>query len=119
MALQNEALILPSRGTGNRMLIDDAMAAARMSLRWTFEVERSTTAMSLAAHNTGIALLPRSSVEELSDGPLTFRPLVAPLIKRPVGLLTRRGQSDTPEIAAFKNAVRQIAQSPPSVQSSP
>ena len=47
--IATDQLILPARGTGNRLLIDEALASARLSLRWTFEVERSTTVLTLVA----------------------------------------------------------------------
>ena len=107
--LEGMSLILPSRGTGNRMLIDDAMAAAGMSLRWTFEVERTTTALELASDKQGIALLPRSALSTSNSETITHRLLVEPSIKRPIGLVSRRGQIDSPAITAFKQCLRDAA----------
>lgn len=104
--LEGQALILPARGTGNRMLIDEAVARARLALKWTFEAERSTTAMALVSGGSGIAVLPLSAVDGLHDPRITWRPLADPIIARPIGLLTRIGQTDTPETAALKGAVR-------------
>ncbi|MDV7145610.1 LysR family transcriptional regulator [Tropicimonas sp. TH_r6] len=107
--LETEALILPSRGTGNRLLIDDAMARARLRHSWTFEVHRSSTALELVAGGSGVALVPRSAITPALATKLTWRPIGAPEIVRPVGLLTRTGQTDMPAVAALKEAVRRAA----------
>lgn len=108
-ALTSEELILPSRGTGNRLLIDDAMARARLPHSWTFEVHRSATALELVAGGSGIALVPRSAITPALATRLTFRPMGTPEIIRPIGLLTRIGPADTPAVAALKEAVRRSA----------
>jgi len=108
--LQGEDLILPTRGTGNRLLIDEAMARARLGLRWTYEVQRSTTALDLVAGGCGVALIPRSAVPMGDTAPVICRPLTAPEIARPVGFLTRIGQRDTPVMAGLAKAIGQAAQ---------
>lgn len=104
--LGDTPLILPARGTGNRLLIDEAMARARLPLGWTFEVGRSTTALALVADGMGAALLPRSAI---GDAQVAICQLETPNIARPVGLLSRQGWHDTPAIAAFKTAIRGAA----------
>lgn len=106
--LCDEALILPARGTGNRMLIDEAFASTRRTLTWTFEVGRTTTALTLVAAGSGVAPLPLSAVSALQDQRVAWRTLNEPVIGRPVGLLMRTGQVDTPAIAALKGHIRTI-----------
>lgn len=108
--LKQEPLILPARGTGNRLLIDEAMARSRLTARWTYEVGRSTTAMELVAGGTGVALLPRSAMQSAQAGSLVFRGLGDPVILRPVGLLTRLGVADNPVVASFKKALKEATQ---------
>lgn len=99
-------LILPARGTGNRLLIDDAMARARRPLNWTYEVGRTTTALELVADKAGVALLPRSvSLSHLAKG-LVFQKMTHPEIKRPIGLLGRNGQTETDAVTALKDSLR-------------
>lgn len=107
--LDVEALILPSRGTGNRLLIDDAMARARLPHAWTYEVHRSTTALELVSGGSGIALVPGSAVTPGFSEGIVVRPMPAPTILRPIGMLSRIGQKDTPVVAALKAAVRLAA----------
>lgn len=108
-----QELILPSRGTGNRLLIDDARAGAKASLLWTFETGRSTTALDLAAAQLGLALLPKSVMASAKGRELTFRELCDPQIKRPIGLLTRFGLTETRAVKAVKAAIRQTVADKP------
>ncbi|WP_420334314.1 LysR family transcriptional regulator [Roseibium sp.] len=108
--LQEEPLILPARGTGNRLLIDEAMARRKLSAQWTYEVGRSTTAMDLVSEGIGIALLPRSAMNSAQGKTLAFRKLGSPDVSRPVGLLTRSGVAGNPLTAAFKRAFRDLSE---------
>ena len=104
--LEREPLILPARGTGNRLLIDEAMARGRLTAQWTYEVGRSTTAMELVHEGIGVALLPRSAMLSAQGRSLAFKNIGEPLVARPVGLLTRTGVSDNAAVNAFKQALR-------------
>ncbi|CTQ73127.1 LysR family transcriptional regulator [Roseibium alexandrii] len=107
--LLDEDLILPARGTGNRLLIDDAMAKGRISAQWTYEVGRSTTAMEMVSGGVGIALLPRSAATSTFAQGLRFKKLPKPVVTRPIGLLTRMGVSDTPVVSSVKDSLREYA----------
>ncbi len=104
--LAAETLILPARGTGNRMLIDDAIARGRGGLVWTYEASRSTTALALVADGDGVAILPASALHGASDNKVTFRVLHAPQVARQTGLLSRASHQDTPAVSALKSAIR-------------
>jgi len=104
--LEDTPLIVPARGTGNRLLIDEAMARARMPLMWAFEVGRSTTALTLVQEGMGAALLPQSAI---GDAQVAICTLDALNIARPVGLLSRLGQRDSSPTIALKAAIRVAA----------
>lgn len=104
--LADEDLIVPMRGTGNRLLIDEAMARAHRPVFWTFEVGRSTTALELVSTGIGVALLPQSSAAYGIAKSVIMRPIERPDIARPIGFLTRNGQSDSQLVVAFKSAIR-------------
>ncbi|MEM8741179.1 MAG: LysR family transcriptional regulator [Pseudomonadota bacterium] len=108
-ALACETLILPARGTGNRMLIDEATAQRRIALRWSVEAGRSSTALALVRGGAGVAVLPRSALPPALEGRLVWRAVEDPQIIRPIGLLTRLGQTDTAAVSAFKSALRRVA----------
>jgi len=107
--LAGEDLILPARGTGNRLLINEAMARSRIPLTWAFEVRRSSTARDLVAAGIGIALLPFSSVADQPVDLIRFSRVVEPGILRPIGLIHRIGAKDPPLAEALANHVRRIA----------
>lgn len=104
--LGDTPLILPARGTGNRLLIDEAMARARLPLTWTYEVGRSSTALDMVQHSVGAAMLPHSAI---SGSNVAFCRLLTPDITRPIGLLSRQGQSDTPTAVKLKQAIKTTA----------
>lgn len=108
-ALEQENLILPARGTGNRLLIDEALARSRSSVRWTYEVGRSSTALDLVATGVGVAPLPRMALSRLHSSSICWRPLVAPEVSRSIGLLSRLGQKDRPAAHALKASLRECA----------
>lgn len=106
--LAAEPLILPGRGTGNRLLIDETLARAGLPLAWTYEVQRSATALELAAGGCGLALLPRSALDG-AGGEVAFCRVTGPEVLRPVGLMRRSGQSHTAAAAALMQALRAAA----------
>lgn len=99
-------LILPARGTGNRLLIDEAMAQARLQAVWTYEVGRSSTALELAKNGAGAAFVPQSS---LAATELSYCRLHNLNIKRPIGLLTRLGVQSVGAVDALKRAIKDHA----------
>jgi len=97
--LAGEGLILPAQGTGNRLLIDEALARTKLPLRWTYEVGRSTTALDLVAAGVGVAPLPLSAMEQRQG--VVWRQMKSPEISRPIGLLRRAGQRESAAAAAL------------------
>lgn len=106
--LEKETLIMPARGTGNRSFIDEASAKQGLRLQWSFEVQRSATALDLVAGGCGIALLPRSAVEPNRHKGVVYRSLEEPQISRPVGLLTRSGRPLTVAAGELMGAIRWV-----------
>ncbi|MEM8956849.1 MAG: LysR family transcriptional regulator [Pseudomonadota bacterium] len=90
-ALAGHELILAARGTGNRLLIDDARARARMEVAWSYEARRTTTALDLVRGGLGIAVLPRTALGQAGLDGVCVRSISGPEIRRPMGILTRTG----------------------------
>ena len=109
--LQNERLILPARGTGNRVLIDDALARSRDAVSWTYETGRSTTALALVRDGLGLAILPHSAVKNEDEERISWMPLPGPQLSRPVGILDRIGQSGSKEAVSLRTALRAVGAS--------
>ena len=109
--LDNQPLILPARKTGNRVVIDEAAARARCALSWSFETGRSATALDLVSSGVGVAILPLSAVQGIENERITWRSIDDPSLARPVGLLSRLGQSGSSEVSALKEALRKASRS--------
>lgn len=116
--LAETPLILPARGTGNRILIDEALARTQLpiapnsmqpvsaTIAWAMEVERSTTALDLVSAGLGVALLPEVLMHNALKKKIIVRQLNGIDIARPVGILTRDGQSESDASAAVKRIIR-------------
>ena len=111
--LRDETLALPARGTGNRLLIDEALAGAGLALHWTYEMNRSATGLALAAGGTAIALLPGSVAGPSGQGGTVTRPLHAPVISRTVGLLSRAGQQDSAAVSGLRSCILKASETQP------
>ena len=104
--LAGERLILPARGTGNRLLIDEALARARIEAPWTVEARRTSTALALVAAGLGAAPVPRAA----GGAPAcVLRPIGAPEVSRSLGLLRRAGRAGAPQAEALAAAIRAAA----------
>lgn len=88
-ALDGERLILPSRESGNRALIDRALAPEGRALHWRYEVSRTSTALELVRSGLGIAPLPLSAVPAAGGAAVVVRDLVEPAVSRRIGLVER------------------------------
>ncbi|MEL6643598.1 MAG: LysR family transcriptional regulator [Pseudomonadota bacterium] len=104
-ALNDQALILPTRGTGNRLVIDEALAKGRADIRWAFEVQRTSSAVELVSQGMGVAPLPKTAVIGGQRGGVDWKPLRDPDVSRAIGLLTRIGQPENKPAASLKYAL--------------
>lgn len=104
--LPNMPLILPARGTGNRLLIDEALARTGTQPKWTYEVGRTTSAITLVAAGLGVAVLPETALVGTDPTTLTKRAITDPKITRPIGLLTRTGHTPSGAIQHYVQALR-------------
>jgi len=107
--LAEAPLILSARGTGNRLLIDEALARSGQPLRWRYEVGRTTTALDLVAAGVGVAPVPRMAAGT-AEQPYGIHTVAIsdPDVVRPIGIVSRIGQSDTQAAAALKAALAAV-----------
>lgn len=87
--------------SGVRSLTDMAFAKAGISVPLHYECAFLGTTGNLVAAGLGVTALPRLTMPLTGSSELTWRPLGRPRIKRPLGILTRRGRSLTPASQAF------------------
>ncbi|MEM6888968.1 MAG: LysR family transcriptional regulator [Pseudomonadota bacterium] len=104
--LSGENVILPARDTGNRMLIDDALARVGLPMVWTLEVGRTSTALELVAADVGIAPMPQSATGGHVFKDLCVKRLRAPDISRTVGLLKRARRQESPVVKGLINRIQ-------------
>lgn len=114
--LSGESLIISQR-SGNRALIDQALAKSSLRLNWSFEVVHLSTSFGLVEAGVGMSIVPRLA------GPLTPNRSIAvvavrnPVIHRTVGIVERRsGQFSRAAIAFRKMLVEEanLIDGPPS-----
>lgn len=105
--LADQPLAIPWKGSGNRMLIDDVLSRAKLTLDWTYQVRHSATLLALAESGVSLALLPRSAAPTADDSILVVRPLVDPAVSRMIGTVRRTGQSLTASAEAFYQLIHQ------------
>ncbi len=87
--IEGEQIIVPWKGTGNRMLIDNEMATIQQQLDWSYQVHHSSSAIGLVEANLGVALLPQSAVPQRENSLVASRPLKDPEITRIIGTVRR------------------------------
>ena len=84
------------RTSGNRVLLDQALAGVPGRPQAIYEAQHVTTTLGLVEAGLGVAAVPSMAMPP-SDHPLLVSvPLVDPVITRKVGLIRRRGRSLSP-----------------------
>lgn len=84
------------KGSGNRMLIDNALARARITLDWAYEARHLSTALALVEAGVGVSALPLSAIPDSAQSMIVARPLVEPEIVRTIGLVRRADTTLSP-----------------------
>ena len=103
--LREFSLILPSRGTGNRVLIDEALARARQKITWNFEVLRTATSLEMVKNGLGAALIPESA---MVGAEVVGIPLRDASLKRSIGILRRTHHVETSNVKALIKVVKHL-----------
>lgn len=88
--LGDERLMTAARSSGNRQLLDDAMARARVDPVYRLEVSHMATLLGMVEAGLGVAAVPRLALPE-SHPSMVGVPLHAPAVSRVLGLTTRHG----------------------------
>jgi DNA-binding transcriptional LysR family regulator len=89
-ALSEERLMTAARSSGNRQLLDDAMAKAGIDPIYRFEVSHMATLLGMVEAGLGVAAVPRLALPE-SHPTMVGIALLAPVVSRVLGLTTRHG----------------------------
>ncbi len=88
--LESERLIAVARSSGNRQLLDDALAKAGVNPSYRFEVSHIATLLGMVEAGLGMAAVPRLTLAP-AHSTLVGVALRRPAVSRVLGLTTRRG----------------------------
>ena len=82
----------PGKESGNRLIIDQTLAAANIKMNSLFETQHQTTMIGLVEAGLGIAVVPSMAMPRRDHPLLVSVPLDDPVISRVVGLIKKRGK---------------------------
>jgi DNA-binding transcriptional LysR family regulator len=99
--LAGHQLIGVGRLSGNRMLLDNALAGLPWRLKWFYEVQHLSTSLGLVEAGLGISVMPSLAMPAGEHPTLVSVPLIEPVVDRTLGLVTRRGSSLSPAAEKF------------------
>ena len=95
--LEAHDFILTAKSSGNRLLIDQALAGTSTRLRPVYEAQHVTTMLGLVEAGLGIAAVPSLAMPQYAHPLLMSIPLEEPKITRRIGLIKRKGRQLSPE----------------------
>lgn len=84
------------RSSGNRVLLDQALAGLARRPQPIYEAQHVTTTLGLVEAGLGVAAVPSMAMPGPDHPLLVSLPLVEPVVTRKVGLIRRRGRSLSP-----------------------
>ena len=94
--LRQHDYISVGRASGNRVLLDQALAGIKERPQAIYEAQHVTTTLGLVEAGLGVAAIPSMAMPGPEHPLLVSVPLVDPVITRKVGLIKRRGRSLSP-----------------------
>ena len=101
--LEGEALVGVSRASGNRVILESALAALDVHLEFQYEVNHLTTSLGLVERGLGIAILPKLATPPDGHPLIVSRTIGAPPISRTIGLVERRKARLSPAAQRFRD----------------
>ena len=90
-----------SKSSGNRLLLDQALAEIPLRPRCAYEIRHVTGVLGLVEAGLGVAAVPQLAMPPRANAVLVSRPLIDPMVARTVGLIRRRGRALTPAAHAL------------------
>lgn len=85
-----------SKASGNRLLIDLALARMPEPPRWFYETRHVSTLLGLVEAGLGVTAVPRLVMPKAGHPTFVAVPLVEPTVTRTLGVIRRRGRSLPP-----------------------
>ncbi len=109
---QHDSVML-AVGTGNRMLMDQALAARQTRSAWSCEVRHVPALVALVEAGIGIGVVPRFAIPSSAAERLACVALEEPAVSRTIGLIRRRGRALTPAAQTFHDLLTRPDKSRP------
>ncbi|MCA0423815.1 MAG: LysR family transcriptional regulator [Proteobacteria bacterium] len=101
--LESQTLIGVSRASGNRTILETALAKQNIRLDFQYEVNHLTTSLGLVEKGLGVSLLPRLATPPDDHPVIITRPIGNPPIQRTIGLVERRTARLSPAAQRFRD----------------
>ena len=115
--LRSHPLIFVGVVSGNRPLLDAALARRNIELDARYEVQHSSTAVGLVAAGVAPAIVPSLAIDEAAYPDLRVVPLTDPVVTRSLVLVSRANARLSPAAQALYDLIREHgAQAPRSPQ---
>jgi DNA-binding transcriptional LysR family regulator len=107
--LAAEPLIFAGHASGNRPLLDAALAERGIAVHAHYEVQRSSTALGLVAEGVAPAIVPSLAIQPGSYPRLKVVRLTDPVVARTLVLVTRKRGHLSPAAQALYDLIRRRA----------
>jgi DNA-binding transcriptional LysR family regulator len=98
--------ITVGRLSGNRIILDNALAGLAVRPRWFYEVQHLSTSLGLVEAGLGVAAVPQLAAPTGQHAILVVRPLVEPVVTRIMGIIRRRGAALSPAAQQFHQILK-------------
>ena len=99
--------ITVGRLSGNRIIMDAALADLPVRPRWFYEVQHLSTSLGLVEAGLGVAAVPKLAVPTGHHPILEVRPLIEPVVTRTMGIIRRHGASLSPAAQQFYKLLKE------------
>lgn len=98
--------ITVGRLSGNRIILDAALAGLTVRPRWFYEVQHLSTSLGLVEAGLGVAAVPQLAVPVTEHPVLVVRPLIEPVVTRIMGIIVRHGTTLSPAAEQFHRILK-------------
>ena len=104
--LASYRFVTVGRLSGNRIILDAALAGLPVRPRWFYEVQHLSTSLGLVEAGLGVAAVPQLAVPTGQHPVLIVRPLVEPVVTRIMGIIRRHGATLSPAAQQFHQILK-------------
>ncbi len=103
--LAHQDCVTQAQGSGNRLLIDQALSNTVTQPHWVCEVQHVPSLLSLVRRGVGVGAVPQHAI---SGTDLCGIPLIEPQVLRSIGLISRRGKALSAMAQELQRALRLV-----------